>query len=292
MSLTPVKCTYCGGELQVVNIYQPVICPYCHSTFVIQPDINNYNTTNNINANVVNITYNITQQVPPERENSNSKQSNSDFIIEDNVLKAYTGHSSIVNIPYGVIEIATGCFMGRCGISKVTIPDTVIKIGTQAFKNCIDLKEIVASPRIKKMYSSMFESGIGVANKSVDLEKSYGQQSSYGNKLGDSTYKSPQHKSVAREYVKEHPEQFSEKSRNMSSGEVDFWNAIGKIMENPTGYKIVQGTVVFLALCPIGTLAVLVQGKDFVGIEFLPIVTVIEIIFAIIYWIAHSGNDK
>lgn len=91
MALLPVKCTYCGGELQVVNIYQPIICPYCHSTFVLQSDINNYNT--NINANVVNITYNITQQASPVQETPKTKQSNSDFILIYIIVHLFWLHS-------------------------------------------------------------------------------------------------------------------------------------------------------------------------------------------------------
>lgn len=206
MPLTPLKCSDCGATLQVTDNQNIVTCPYCGATFAVTPDINNYNTINNINANVVNITYNVTQQVSSVQETPKTKQSNS-------------------------------------------------------------------------------------------------QQSSYGNKSNSLTYRTQSDiyntthkplpsKSVAKEYVKEHPEQFSEKSNNMSSGEIDFWNTIGKISESPTGYKIVQGITIFLAFCPAGTLMILVQGKDFVGVEILPIVTVIEIIFAIIYFIVHSDNSK
>lgn len=59
MALIPVKCIYCGGDLQVVNMYQPIVCPYCHSTFVIQPDVNNCNNTININNDTTQYLFNI-----------------------------------------------------------------------------------------------------------------------------------------------------------------------------------------------------------------------------------------
>lgn len=312
MALISLKCTNCGGELQADNTWNSVVCPYCRATFAVMPDVNNYNTTNNINANVVNITYNITQQAPPVQETPKPKQSNPDFIIEDNVLKAYTGHSSIVNIPYGVIEIAAGCFMGRCGISKVIIPDTVIKIGTQAFKNCMDLKEIVASPRLKKLYSSMFESGIGATNKAVDLNKSYSQQSSYSNKSNSLTYRtqsdtynpaykpSPS-KSVAKEYVKDHPEQFKKDTSNRWS----FWGFIGSLWlgvfhiwddnhnKNQNIYNviwyliIVTSITLIIFLSPVVTIYAIVADEcDNLLVEegiLFPIVSIVEFILLVIY---------
>ena len=86
MALISLKCTYCGGELQADNTWGSVVCPYCRTTFAVMPDINNYNTTNNINANVVNIY--ITAPTNPNI--------NPDFIIDGNILKSHIGSTSEV----------------------------------------------------------------------------------------------------------------------------------------------------------------------------------------------------
>ncbi len=45
-------------------------------------------------------------------------------------------------VPYGIEEIATGAFAGNKFIKKVFIPNTVSKIGEQAFLNCYALEEV------------------------------------------------------------------------------------------------------------------------------------------------------
>ena len=43
MPLVPAKCTNCGASLQIDNTQQAAICPYCHSAYVVEQAINNYN---------------------------------------------------------------------------------------------------------------------------------------------------------------------------------------------------------------------------------------------------------
>lgn len=62
---------------------------------------------------------------------------NEGFIIEDGVLKAYTGCASDIVIPYGVKEIKGECFNGK-RIKSVDIPGTLRKIGFCAFRECFD----------------------------------------------------------------------------------------------------------------------------------------------------------
>ena len=50
MALVSAKCTQCGGNVEVDNIKDTAVCPYCNTKFVIEKAINNYSTyTTNIN---------------------------------------------------------------------------------------------------------------------------------------------------------------------------------------------------------------------------------------------------
>ncbi|MBE6751629.1 MAG: DUF4132 domain-containing protein [Ruminococcaceae bacterium] len=66
-----------------------------------------------------------------------------DFVIENGVLKKYTGKETEVGIPEGVTKIGDRCFANSTKIKTVTIPKTVKKIGAFAFINCTTLDTIV-----------------------------------------------------------------------------------------------------------------------------------------------------
>lgn len=60
MPLVPAICTQCGSKLEVDPNKEAAVCPYCHTPFITEKAINNYNTTNitnigNLHANVVNV---------------------------------------------------------------------------------------------------------------------------------------------------------------------------------------------------------------------------------------------
>lgn len=61
MPLVPALCTQCGSKLEIDSSQEAAVCPYCHTPFVTEKAINNYNTTNvtnieNLHADVVNVT--------------------------------------------------------------------------------------------------------------------------------------------------------------------------------------------------------------------------------------------
>ena len=64
------------------------------------------------------------------------------FIIENGVLKAFTGPDAEVKVPEGVHIIGEGVFKGMAWILKVELPTSLKKIGAAAFKGCRQLKEI------------------------------------------------------------------------------------------------------------------------------------------------------
>lgn len=60
MPLVPALCTQCGSRLEIDTSQQVDVCPYCHTPFITEKAINNYNTTNvnnigNLHAEVVNV---------------------------------------------------------------------------------------------------------------------------------------------------------------------------------------------------------------------------------------------
>ena len=71
MPLVNAKCTNCGATLTVDKDKEAAVCQYCNSAFIVDKAINNYNITNNINANVVNI------------YGSETNKNSRDFLIEE-----------------------------------------------------------------------------------------------------------------------------------------------------------------------------------------------------------------
>lgn len=65
------------------------------------------------------------------------------FVIENNVLNAYTGSDFQVEIPDGIVKIGDGAFAGNSQIKEVTFPKSKIKsIGKEAFSSCKVLEKI------------------------------------------------------------------------------------------------------------------------------------------------------
>ena len=130
MPLVNAKCTNCGANLEVDNTKDAAICPYCGSAYIVEKAINNYNitnnTTNNINAEVVNV------------YGGNS----GDFVIRGGVLEKYNGASTEVIIPNSVSIIGEGAFKDCRGITKVSIPDSVTTIEENAFWGCAELSSL------------------------------------------------------------------------------------------------------------------------------------------------------
>ena len=118
MPLAQAKCTNCGANLEVDNTKDAAVCPYCGTPYVVEKAINNYNTVNNISANVVNV------------YGGNS----ADFEICAGVLERYNGSSTNVVIPNTVKIIGEEAFLGCTGLESVTNPDSVTSIGDCAFE--------------------------------------------------------------------------------------------------------------------------------------------------------------
>ena len=122
MPLVNAKCTNCGATLTIDNNKDVAICQYCNSAFIVERAISNYNITNNINASVVNIYGNDTN--------------NHDFIIEAGKLIAYKGSSPDVVIPDEVFLI------GRNAFTKSTIRSVTFHKGKLAIEESKEITDI------------------------------------------------------------------------------------------------------------------------------------------------------
>lgn len=81
----------------------------------------------------------------------------SDFIIQQGVLKQYTGSEAVVAVPDGVQEIGYGAFRGDSTVRQVVLPDGVRKIGSMAFAGCGALEQIRIPPTVVEIGYSAFE---------------------------------------------------------------------------------------------------------------------------------------
>lgn len=95
------------------------------------------NTTEQVNTEEINKSVVLEKEIPAE-----TKAVQSDFVIENGVLKKYNGAASNVIIPEGVTAIAEEAFNNSQTIKSVTIPDQVTEIGSRAFSHCLNLVSV------------------------------------------------------------------------------------------------------------------------------------------------------
>lgn len=145
MPLVQAKCTNCGANLKIDRLKDAATCPYCGSAFIVEKAINNYNTTNHISAEAVNI-YN---------------NASNDFIIRGGVLERYNGAAVEIVIPNDVKIIRgehpyCGVFQDCVGITSVIIPDSVQEIGYGSFKGCTALTSVTIPDSVLKIGDGAF----------------------------------------------------------------------------------------------------------------------------------------
>ncbi|MBM6938895.1 leucine-rich repeat domain-containing protein [Pseudoflavonifractor phocaeensis] len=92
---------------------------------------------------------------------------NSDFVIENGILKKYAGPSGDVVIPEGVITIGYSAFSDCTGLTSVTIPDSVKEIGHFAFSNCTGLTSVTIPNGVKEIGGSAFKGCEGLTSVAI-----------------------------------------------------------------------------------------------------------------------------
>lgn len=89
--------------------------------------------------------------------NGESAGDEDDFlIVGDNILIAYRGKNTFIEIPEGVKQIGAEVFKGHSEIKNVTIPDSVTKIEADAFRNCSKLERINGAKNVRNIVRGAF----------------------------------------------------------------------------------------------------------------------------------------
>ena len=99
-----------------------------------------------------------TEQNPQTREADENG-----FVIENGVLKEYTGSGGEVLIPADVTSIGVGAFSNHTGLTKVEIPSSVTSIEKYAFSGCSSLTDVTIPSSVINIGESAFSrcSGLG-----------------------------------------------------------------------------------------------------------------------------------
>ena len=92
-----------------------------------------------------------------------------DFVIEDGVLKQYTGSATEIVIPETVTKIANDVFKGKNTIESVQLPGNLTEIGRSAFEKCTNIKSI-AFPNTLKTIGEFAFSGVNFGERKIDIE--------------------------------------------------------------------------------------------------------------------------
>lgn len=140
MSLVPAICTQCGAEIEVDDTQEAGICKHCGTAFITEKAINNYNITNNITAQTVNII--------------GSSPAN-DFETEGHRLIVYKGNAEIVEIPSYIDTIGSTAFENNTYIKKIILSNVDL-IEDSAFYGCTNLSEIVFGEYYYFIHSDAF----------------------------------------------------------------------------------------------------------------------------------------
>lgn len=141
MGIIPGICTQCGATLTVDTEKEAMVCPYCGTAFVVEKAINTFNNT-----------YNVTNHITAQ--NVYIQKEEDDFEIIGGVLIKYTGESTDVVIPEGVVKIDKDAF-SHTMIQSVKMSDRVVEIDS-AFEGCKLLQEVQLSNNLKFLKGTAF----------------------------------------------------------------------------------------------------------------------------------------
>lgn len=93
----------------------------------------------------------------PWINNWRSNADSSDYlVVGDDILLAYKGSQSNIEIPEGVKKIAPGCFMEHSEIESVYLPDSLKVIGEDSFNGCTNLTTLSGGNYIETIEDRAF----------------------------------------------------------------------------------------------------------------------------------------
>ena len=79
-----------------------------------------------------------------------------DFIIENGILKEYSGNNDVVTVPEEVVAIGVNAFRNRKNLRQIYIPNSVREICKQAFEGCSNLQQIAIPASVERIGGAAF----------------------------------------------------------------------------------------------------------------------------------------
>lgn len=139
MPLVPAKCTNCGASLQIDNTQQAAICPYCHSAYVVQQAINNYN-------------YNV---IVKDESSIDAKVENATTF-----LKVFKEYEKARQIFVSITDVKSSDYRGWWGLVQVDTREFTAVNCTRTQFQCIEQNAArafsVASPEVRQFLQTQW----------------------------------------------------------------------------------------------------------------------------------------
>lgn len=139
MPLVPAKCTNCGASLQIDNTQQAAICPYCHSAYVVQQAINNYN-------------YNV---IVKDESSIDAKVENATTF-----LKVFKEYEKARQIFVSITDVKSSDYRGWWGLVQVDTREFTVVNCTRTQFQCIEQNAArafsVASPEVRQFLQTQW----------------------------------------------------------------------------------------------------------------------------------------
>ena len=139
MPLVPAKCTNCGASLQIDNTQQAAICPYCHSAYVVEQAINNYN-------------YNV---IVKDESSIDAKVENATTF-----LKVFKEYEKARQIFVSITDVKSSDYRGWWGLVQVDTREFTVVNCTRTQFQCIEQNAArafsVASPEVRQFLQTQW----------------------------------------------------------------------------------------------------------------------------------------
>lgn len=90
------------------------------------------------------------------RKRIENKYDDPDFVIEENRIMKYIGHSKTVIVPEGIEELESSSFWDNQSIEEVVLPSTLKNMGGDTFYNCKNLRKINIPCSVELMGNNPF----------------------------------------------------------------------------------------------------------------------------------------